>query len=500
MLLPELTVIVTTFKRSDRLKRCLQSLVDAGVENVVVSGSAASADDVKVCEGFDGKLRIHQTFLQGDLGCNETWLRGVTYARTKYVLILHDDDWLLPAFGKAYATKIYPQLKRGAGFASWRGKVVSDIGEEDDTVGSLRGETRVAGTASVTHTLAGPVTSPSPVISVFRRDVSIRTLRECQLCFTDSKHFSRHNMMVGNDLMLYLRHAERFDQWFFLNEVLTCYGGWHGSETAKCQKTPDGAAKFLRLYDAARQHFNAVRMWQVPTSPKIFHTFTDYTPKAGAARRRQAFARATWQPMNFYGDVIPLPVSDGMFRTSQDEIGDIRPLPYIRDMLDYAASFALPEDIVLLTNDDICFVPGAEEKILAEFATGASAAYAWRRNFFSPLKHQLKDIRVGREDGGVDLIAFRTEAWRANRESFPDFILGCEAWDYVYRILIPELNGNRPGLHDLIYHEFHDPVWRRNKIRGANVGQKFNRALARNFFNRRRQSDAGIPIFNDKTP
>lgn len=498
MNLPELTVVVTTFKRPERLKRCLQSLLEAGVQNVVVSGSGVSDKEQSVCNEFARKLRIHQTFLGGDLGCNETWLRGVTMAQTKYVLILHDDDWLLPKFGKVYVNKIYPKLARGVGFATWRGQVVSDIGEVDDTVGCLLGETRVAGTAVVTHTLLGAVTSPSPVISVFRRDIAIKTLRECQHAFTDARHFSRPNMMVGNDLMLYLRHAERFDEWFFLDEVLTCYGGWKGSETARAQKTKGGAEKFLKLYDAARRYFNSVRMWQIPPSTKIFHVFTDYLPKEGGARRRQLFARKTWQPMCFYGDCVPLPVPDRMFRTSQDTIGDVRPLPYIRDLLDYAAKFALPDDIVMMTNDDICFVPGAEDKIRAEFQSGASAAYAWRRNFFVPLKHQLKDIRTGLEDGGVDLIAFRADVWKAHRENFPDFILGCEAWDYVYRLLIPELNGNRPGLHDLIYHEFHNPVWRQHKVRATNVGQKFNRALARNFFKRRSQSDSEIPNFKDK--
>jgi glycosyltransferase involved in cell wall biosynthesis len=497
MNLPELTVVVTTFRRPERLKKCLQSLVDAGVGRVVVSGSACGAKEAEVCDAFEDKLRITRSFRNGDLGCNETWLRGVTLASTRYVLIMHDDDWLLPEFGHEYISNIYPQLERGAGFATWRGKVVSDINEIDDNVGCLVGETRVAGTASVTTTLRGPVTSPSPVISVFRRDISIRTLRECELSFTDSKHFTRPNMMVGNDLMLYLRHAEQFDSWFFLNKILTCHGGHDGSETAINQRTEAGIKKFVEKYDAAREYFSRVRVWQVPPTPKIFHVFTDYRAKESASKRRQDFARATWQPMFFYGNVVALPVPDGMFRTSKDTIGDDRPLPYLRDMLDYAASFALPEDVVMLTNDDTCFVPGADDKILAEFAAGANSAYAWRRNFLTPLRHQLKDIRTGIEDGGVDLIAFRTDIWLRHREMFPDFILGCEAWDYVYRLLIPELNGGRPGLHNLIYHEFHDPVWRQDQVRAINKGQKFNRALARNFFKRRSHSDAEIPRYDD---
>lgn len=497
MNLTELTVVVTSFRRPERLKKCLASLVAAGVERVVVAASGCTGKENVVCDEFDSKLRITRSFRNGDLGCNETWLRGVTLAPTRFVLIMHDDDWLLPEFGHEYISNIYPQLERGVGFATWRGRVVSDINEIEDMVGCLLGDTRVAGTASVTKTLLGPVNSPSPVISVFRREVAIRVLRECERAFTDQKHFTRPNMMVGNDLLLYLRHAEQFDSWFFLDKVLTSYGGHDGSETAKHQRTPEAAQKFLNRYNAARQYFCETRMWQVPPSPKIFHVFTDYQPKEGGAKRRMDFARGTWQAMQFFGDVIALPVADGMFRTSQDTIGDSRPLPYLRDMLDYAASFALPEDIVMLTNDDTCFVPCAEDKILAEFAAGANSAYAWRRNFFFPLKHQLKDIRTGLEDGGVDLIAFRTDIWKRHREAFPDFILGCEAWDYVYRLLVPELNGGRPGLHDLIYHEYHDPVWRRDEVRAVNIGQKFNRALARNFFKRRTHSDSEIPRFDD---
>lgn len=496
MNLPELTVVVTTFRRAKRLKKCLQSLVEAGVKRVVVSGSGCSGAENQVCDEFQNALSITRSFRDGDLGCNETWLRGVTLAATRFVLILHDDDWLLPDFGKEYVQSIYPQLARGVGFATWRGQVVSDVGEVQDNVGCLLGETRTASTAVVTKTLLGDVTSPSPVISVFRRDIAIRTLRECELVFTGADHFTRPMMMVGNDLMLYLRHAEQFDSWFFLNKPLTCYGGHHGSETAKHHASKKLMSKFMAKYDAARSHFRRVRLQHVPPSPKIFHVFTAYTPTEGGAMRRQQFAQSTWKPMNFFGGVISLPVPDGMFRTSKDTIGDTRPLPYLRDMLDYAASFALPEDIIMLTNDDICFVPGAEDRLISEFSQGG-CGYAWRRNFFFPLKHQLKDIRTGLEDGGVDLIAFRPDIWRRHREQFPDFILGCEAWDYVYRTLIPELNGGRLGLHDLIYHEYHDPVWRRNKVRAVNLGQKFNRALARNFFKRRGESDSNIPKYND---
>lgn len=496
MFLPDLTVVVTTFKRPGRLRRCLQSLVDAGVGRVVVTGSCSTIEDAQVCEEFP-QLKIVTSFLEGDLGCNETWIRGVTFATTKYILILHDDDWLLPEFGATYTNEIYPQLKRGIGFATWRGKVVSDVGEVIEEVGCLRGATRVGASGTVTYTLLdSKVTSPSPVISIFRRDVALRTLRECENVFTDKKHFTRPNMMVGNDLMLYLRHAEQFDSWLFIDKILTCYGGHFGSETAKFQGT-DRLPKLLRVYDAARDYYKVTRFSRVAPTPKFFHLTTDYTPTDPETLRRRNFARLTWNFMYAWGECYPTPIRNGLFRTSQEVVGDVRPLPFLRDMLDYAAFVALDEDVIMLSNDDICFVPDAIQKLRQQFDSGANALFAWRYNFFHPLTRPLKDLRTGFKDGGVDLIAFRPAIWRQYREQFPDFILGCEAWDYCYRTLIPELPGGRE-MDGIIYHEMHDPIWRQTKVRSVNPGQRYNRQLARNFFARRAESHGNIPRFKDK--
>jgi glycosyltransferase involved in cell wall biosynthesis len=122
MNLPELTVVVTSFRRSQRLKKCLESLVAAGVERVVVAASGCNGQEGKICDDLEDKLRITRSFRNGDLGCNETWLRGVTLATTRFVLIMHDDDWLLPEFGREYISNIYPQLRTRAGFATWRGQ------------------------------------------------------------------------------------------------------------------------------------------------------------------------------------------------------------------------------------------------------------------------------------------------------------------------------------------------------------------------------------------
>jgi len=486
MNLPELTVVVTTFRRSERLRKCLQSLVDAGVERVVVTGSGYTSKDGKVIEEFKPKFPdFSVTYIEHDLGNNECWLRGVTRARTRFVNVLHDDDWHDREFGEAYAKEIYPQLARGVGFATWRGKVVSDIGEVDDSVGCLLGSTRVAGSGVVTKTILGPVTSPSPVISVFRRDIVIRALREAEMCLHDRKHFSRHNMLVGNDLLMMLRSAEACDSWFFLDKILTNHGGHFGSETAKHQ-TPKKLKKLIGMYDATRDHFRRNRAGAIKLPPKFFHVYTQYEPKEKEAKRRIAFAKASWDSHLYSnGQVYPVPYAEGRGRTSRKEIGDVRDLPFIRDMLDAAAEFALEDDVIFLSNDDTVFVEGFVERMLAEINQGANSFYAWRRNFFHKLKWPMKDIRQGFEDGGVDLIAFKKETWLKYRTVLPDFICGAECWDFAARVLIPEINGGRPGLHDGIYHEYHNPVWRQPKIRTTNPAQVYCRNLARNFFIRR---------------
>lgn len=489
-MLKELTVVVTTCGRPELLRRAIESCVAAGVTAIVVSASRATEKEAGVIAEFSEKASITSSLLAGDLGCNECWLRGVTLASTKYILILHDDDWLLPEFGRSYREKLLPALERGAGFATWRGQMVFDDGKVITECGAVRGKTRLAGTGGLTWRLLDPeVIPPSPVISVFNRETTIRALREAEKYFLDPKMFTRPTMMIGNETLVYLRHCETYDTWFFLDEILTCYGAHDGSESI-VETRRDGLARLKAAHLMAKDHFRSVRLASVSPTRKFFHVWSSF-PSTDDTARRQELAYGTWAENFVTGEVYPLPVEDGTFRTTKEYLKDTRSLPFIRDLIDWGVKHALPEDVVFLTNSDVCLSPSAMPQMRATFDSGAPNLFAWRHNFHGPLTHPLRECRMGTKDGGVDLVAFRPEFWKAQRHQFPDFVLGCETWDYVYRILIAENNG--AALDGAIYHELHAAQWRDTDFRYTNPGQVFNIRQGQNFFRRRGHSPDGVP-------
>jgi len=84
----------------------------------------------------------------------------------------------------------------------------------------------------------------------------------------------------------------------------------------------------------------------------------------------------------------------------------------------------------------------------------------------------------------------RPSWWRDHRDVMPDMVVGHEAWDFVARTLIAETEVGLPFQFDnLIYHEFHDPPWRKDGVRKTSPSQLHNVRLAVNFFRSRRMND-----------
>lgn len=184
-------------------------------------------------------------------------------------------------------------------------------------------------------------------------------------------------------------------------------------------------------------------------------------------------ARRTWsvQPWK------EIPVGDDDVRCFIDHMGRV---PFVKDIINFASRDKDDKDIIVLTNADICVSQNCSFKI-----TGAmqciSAAYCFRRDF-PILNEPLKDpaIKHGHHYCGSDLYAFRVGWWRQYVDEFPDMMLGREAWDSVFRILIEMTHpGQDCTLHNLIYHERHASVWENPRNRRSIPSQIHNINLAK---------------------
>lgn len=498
---PDLTVVVTNFKRPDFLKRCLESAANAGCDNFVVSSFCPDEKVLEVLRGFSTRpnIRLRTTLSQTDFGVTELWLRGLYYAPTEYVLVLHDDDYLDPAFSEVYRREILPQLNAGVGLASWRGVMDQrDVTGDTPTLVEcdyFSGPTRVLGTGALSKVLldrrAGPV---SPVVSIWRRSVAITALKEALQRLSRAECFSRPGMMLGQEVLTYLRHCEKFASWFYVDRVLTYYGAHEGSESGRLQMENKVVSEQIPKTNHARDAFLQLRGYAVKPERRFLLTRSLYESKDPEEQRRNAHATATWSFHEALGEFLNFPVTDDMLLRSSKDVGDVRAVPFLTDLLDYAMSYARPEDVVLLANTDTCITSDGFEKLRHVFSDPSlGATFAYRHNIRGKLSGLRKDAREGHVDGGVDLIALTPKWWADHRPYFPDMLLACEGWDWVMRLLIEESTG-RGGIQNLIYHEWHDPVWRERKVRQQNPGQRYNRNLMRNFFLARGQHESVIEV------
>lgn len=184
-------------------------------------------------------------------------------------------------------------------------------------------------------------------------------------------------------------------------------------------------------------------------------------------------ASRTWQTQPW----IEIPILEDAGRVYQDHGGRV---PYIKDLLNAATRAKEKDDIIVFTNADICVASNCSFVIVAALQS-VNAVYCFRRDFHrldTPLPDPI--IRSGAHYVGSDLYAFRVSWWKRWRDTFPDMLLGREAWDAVLRILIDQTH---PGLnctvYDLIYHERHGSTWENPANRRSLPSQLHNVRLAR---------------------
>lgn len=219
--------------------------------------------------------------------------------------------------------------------------------------------------------------------------------------------------------------------------------------------------------------------------PPLLHLWSDFRPGAPdpETARRMELARMTWETEYKRGNWVPLRYHrNHAERTSASAFGDSREMPFIRDMLDYAATWSKRDDsIIVLTNADVCFTPGLTGWVLDAIASHGSA-FTHRWDFAKLVTRKINERHVGRGAWypGSDAFAFTVGWWKANRERFPDMVLGCECWDLVMRNLIRLTGGTE--IERAIYHEKHASFWEQPSNHNTNPGNVHNRALSARFF------------------
>lgn len=474
---PELSAVVTNFRRPKYLERCLDSLVNAGLTRISVFSMSPTPEVNQVIDKFKNRdgLDFRFNYLPNDLGLHECWGLCSYYADTKYVCLVHDDDGVSAELGNTYTESIYPQLQNGVGFASWRANLMFDNGRFQNTE-YWHGPTRIMPSNALESFLLRPNRlSLSPIISVFNRETLIHSIKEGSHALTDYLH---PGMLLGTEVLAYLRHCSTYEKWFYVDKIMSHYGAHDGSGTVKYQKS-NNIARLARGYDSTRSYYTQHKNNKPAPDPKLILVSAPFESSDENERARIANARITWQFHLNHGTMLDFPLREGMLTRSSKDLGDSVAVPFLRDALDHGAKFAMPEDVIGFANCDLGFTTRLPELVIP-IVKQHGVCVVWRRTMSFNPAYPLRTCKNGLKDGGCDSVFVSKEWWKENRDKIPDLVLGACDWDYVFRIYAERATDGRCYLEDSCIHHPHESFYKRNRLNHPR--QRHNHELAKQFF------------------
>lgn len=243
---------------------------------------------------------------------------------------------------------------------------------------------------------------------------------------------------------------------------------WSGTEPL-CRCTLQ--LRYTELASQLGAVAQAIKQAAIDATRTIWHVANHY-PSTGDARRRDDVARLTWAKLYaadsnfrevvFHGYDAP--------RTGKS-VGDKLPVPFVKDVIEAAAVLAGEDDIIALSNTDSCFLASMPRNVRREVSR--YGCYYSHRTDLPNIVAPLEPWQIaGAFYMGADLFAFTKPWWRANREEFPDALIGREGWDYVLKRMM-QRTGFRAGTIQ-VYHEAHESDW---EVNIDSPGQRHNRQL-----------------------
>lgn len=207
----------------------------------------------------------------------------------------------------------------------------------------------------------------------------------------------------------------------------------------------------------------------------IFHCCERHEDTNPQELTRKRFAWDSWDVLYGQG-VIPVHYWAPYGRDATS-LGDRRPLPFLKDVLQKALDQATEKDIIFFTNDDNWLHPELPDML--KFQVGIYGVCTARRTEFKQPFPRRKDLspddisKAGEHHIGRDLFA-ATQLWLTNHWSkIGDFVLGEPLFDLALASLVRNYFGYRSDRRSLLHanifpcelpqgyvaHQFHTPRW-----------------------------------------
>jgi len=212
------------------------------------------------------------------------------------------------------------------------------------------------------------------------------------------------------------------------------------------------------------------------TVGSLIHVWSDYTRTNAGAVRRHSMARKTWEQEYLTGKWKPCCVHETEFSRNGNEVGEQKPVPFVRDLLMEAVTRAGENDVIVFSNDDTCFACNLTQTIIENVQRHGAIWGSRREHRRIDRILNYQQMIQGYKHCGADIFAFSKKWWELHNHKFPDFLLSFEAWDLVLKKLIQITGGTE--VQETCYHEVHESFWHEPANREC-PGNLYNRELTR---------------------
>ena len=232
----------------------------------------------------------------------------------------------------------------------------------------------------------------------------------------------------------------------------------------------------------------------------IYHLVNYYVSKNAADKARNAFAEKSWKKLYDSVDAKPLYIYDKELKRSSKELGDTRPVPYVKDLIDTATKDLKSDDVVMLTNMDTILHVN-----IGAFLHKNALYYGCRRELEKDVDKLLTTTQIQKlqlmHESSADVFIFTVKWWNENKDTYPDMLLGCQWWDTCMIDLMEatKKRGETIRITNHIYHRSHKPFWFKDDNMFNNPGQKHNRELSRSWKNPNKKTKFhGVKAWEDQ--
>lgn len=261
-------------------------------------------------------------------------------------------------------------------------------------------------------------------------------------------------------------------------------------------KYGDSIGNILTAIEESLEVASGFRVYPPVTDPparRIFHCVERHEETHTKTLGRKLKCQKSWDVLYEQGVV---PRHFWQYKRDARDIGDVRALPYLKDVLYFGMAEAGPDDIILWTNDDNFLHP--ELPALLQYHVGIwGACTSMRcefkdRQMLSPRHKPHEFAREGHPHIGRDLFA-ATKSWlMENWKEIPDMILGASDFDLCLAAMVRIKKGIKTSRQNIghiqppaelplgyVAHEWHQAYWQRAENQNSAPSQIHNRKLFR---------------------